>query len=209
MKALSIAEALGQGMISVPETLWDGIKRTGQGLAFWDTEEEIKIGEQNRRAYHVLLDVIRYGIIKRNSPVEKAIRIILYNFYESLSPSAKEKVIEAAVLKGCFLWGKSISSAGLANYSSEVFIEQLAANSTIKTFLKFTMGATFSLLAMQGLLYKAGAASDRLRAKHPKLYQQLRAKNLDMIYFLIEKPAQKYLDAIRLKRMKMEISILF
>ena len=36
---------------------------------------------------------------------------------------------------------------------------------------------------------------------------EMRNQNLDMLYFLIEKPMEKYLDAIRLARMKLPIKI--
>ena len=69
------------------------------------------------------------------------------------------------------------------------------------------IGAEFSLITMQGILYDAGAASDRLRVRYPRVWADLRNHNLDMVYFLIEKPMQKYLDVMRLNNMKLYVQL--
>ena len=208
MHPMSIAEALGEGIVSVPETLLDGIKRTGQGLAFWDKAQEVKIGHQNNRGYAVLKGVLRYGIAQRDSPVERAARIILFNFYESLPSAEKKRLIHAAGKKGWFIVGKSSTSLALSYSAGRLFINHLALKSVTKAVSIFTMSIEFNLLAMQGVLYKAGAASDRLKSQHPRIYSQLKVKDLDMVYFIIEKPMQQYLNAIRHSRMQLGVSVI-
>jgi len=201
MRPMSILEALGEGVISVPETLWDGVKRTGEGLAFWDTKEEVKIGGQNERAYEVLKEIFKYGIADYHSPIEQTIRIILYHFYESLPHAEKKRIVNAAARKGLFLTSKVITSAALSVVVAKFIVKKLGKDVVLKKLLGIIVRAEFNLLAMQGLLYKAGAASDRLRAKFPRIWSELRRRNLDMVYFLVEKPMHRYLEAIRLNRM--------
>lgn len=207
MKVLSAAEAIGDGVISVPETLLDGLIRTGEGLAFWDSDEEVKIGLQNERAYKALKALFRYGVENYNSPIEKSIRIILVNFYKSLSKSDREKVINSATNHGVFVSSKLITSAILSQLIARRVSKRIVTNYIVKSLLKITMSGEFTLLSIQGLLFKAGKASDRLKSKFPKIYWEMRRNNLDMIYFLIEKSMSKYLNAIRLARMKLPIKI--
>jgi len=207
MSFLTITESIGDGVISVPETLWDGIKRTGQGLAFWNTDEEIKIAGQNDRAYEALKGMIKYGVSNYNSPIVKAIQIILYNYYESLPDSEKKKIISTTIDKGFFVAGKMVTSITLSQFVADKIAKKIIANSVMKKLFRFTISSEFTLLAMQGLLYKAGAASDRLKKQYPRIYMQLYIKNLDMVYFLIEESMQKYLNAIRLNGMQLNTNL--
>jgi hypothetical protein len=207
MRALTVAEAIGEGIISVPETLLDGLKRTKQGLEFWNIEQEVKIGGQNERAYKALKALYKYGIADYNSPIQKAIRIILVNFFEALPDAEKKKVIDAIFKKGVYFGAKFAASIGLSMYVSGEIVERVAKNAVAQQLCKYLGSAELTLLSLQGVLYKAGAASERLEKKFPKIYWELRRKNLDMIYFLIEKPMAKYLEVIRLSRMKSPIKL--
>jgi hypothetical protein len=77
----------------------------------------------------------------------------------------------------------------------------------IKKFYKYTASIEFTLIGAQGTLYQAGAASKRLERKFPIIFMEMRNENLDMIYFLIEKPMEKYLNAIRILRMGLPFKI--
>ncbi len=59
------------------------------------------------------------------------------------------------------------------------------------------IGTPIGLLMMQGLLQRSSHASLRLKSKSPNLYKVLRRNgNLQLMYFLLEKPLKKYLGAI-------------
>ena len=204
---MSILEALGEGVISIPETLWDGVKRTGEGLAFWDTREEIKIGGQNERAYEALKEIFKYGIADYNSPIEQTIRIILYHFYESLPKSQRNKIISAAKHKSIFVTSKVMTSATLSEFVARRLAKKIIGSTVMRILIKQIVKVEFNLVAMQGLLYKAGAASDRLKAKFPRIWFELKKHNLDMVYFLIERPMKPYLEAVRLNRIKLHVKL--
>ncbi|CAN0606719.1 unnamed protein product [Ectocarpus sp. 12 AP-2014] len=53
---------------------------------------------------------------------------------------------------------------------------------------------------MQGLLQRGSQASQRLQSMAPDLHQLLRQDGLDMMYFLVEKPMQKHIQAIAAAR---------
>jgi hypothetical protein len=208
MKALTVAEAIGDGVTSVPETLLDGLKRTAEGLEFWDTEQEVKIGGQNERAFAALKELAKYGIANFNSPVEKAIRIILFHFYENLPKAEKQKVIDAISRKGIYTTSKLATSAILSQIIAFRVTKAIMRGAAIKMLFRVLSSAELTLLSVQGLLYKAGAASDRLRKKYPIIFMQMRNQNVDMLYFLIEKPMAKYMDAIRLLKMKLPVNLI-
>lgn len=207
MRALTVAEAIGQGVLSVPETLLDGLKRTAEGLEFWDVEQEIKIGGQNERALKALKKLYQFGLSTYNSPIEKAVRIILFHFYESLPKTEKEKISNLAVTKGIFMSSKLITSTALSAYVSDKIAKKIIVTDLIKRIFKYVSSVELTLLTMQGILYRAGSASERLRKKFPIIFMEMRNKNLDMLYFLIEHPMTKYLEALRLNRMNLPITL--
>lgn len=59
------------------------------------------------------------------------------------------------------------------------------------------IGAPIGLLMMQGLMQRSSHAAMRLRNKSPKLYVILQGNgDLQLLYFLLEKPLEKYVQAI-------------
>ncbi len=53
------------------------------------------------------------------------------------------------------------------------------------------------LLMMQGVLQRSSLASQRLRVNRPQLYKALQQRgNLQFIYFILEKPMEKHINAI-------------
>ena len=116
-------------------------------------------------------------------------------------------MVDAASKKGVFIASKVTASMGLSYYISKELTKKILANAVVKKIFRYTTSAEFTLLSIQGLLYQAGAASDKLQKKFPIIFMEMRSQNLDMIYFLIEKPMVKYLEAIRLVRMGMPIEI--
>jgi hypothetical protein len=207
MKLKFIADDLWDGIKSLPSDLFDGMKRTGEGLEFWNKEQEIKIGGQNDRAYNVLCEIIKYGL-KYPSPIFRAIKIILSHFYESLSKEDIKKAIEAAAIKGIKVSGKLAVSYSLSVAIARIIEQKVIGSIVYKKMLGYIARMELNLLAMQGILYKAGQASDKLKCQFPKIWLELSAQNLDMIYFLIEEPMQKYLDAIRYHYLKMPIGLI-
>lgn len=59
------------------------------------------------------------------------------------------------------------------------------------------IGTPIGLLMMQGLMQRSSHAAMRLRMKSPQLYSVLqRNGDLQLLYFLIEKPLEKHVRAI-------------
>lgn len=122
--------------------------------------------------------MFRYGITNFNLPVEKSIRIILVYCYVSLPKIEKKKVIDAVIKSSVFLSFKLATNVVLSGYASGKITEKVVSSAIIKKLLRYMVGAELTLLSLQGLLYKAGEASDRLNNKSSRIYWDLRTKIL-------------------------------
>ena len=63
---------------------------------------------------------------------------------------------------------------------------RVIAKESTKKLIARTAGPAILLLSAQGVLAEAAAASRRLHKVLPDVHQELRARNLDMLYFLVE-----------------------
>lgn len=194
MKALTLAESMGKGILAIPKTLIEGLIRTEQGLEFWDVDEQVKIGGQNERAFEALGKLRKYGFIGVKSPIFKLVRIILFHYYETLPENVKHKLFDQSQGQGAYLTTKVAGNYFLSQYVAKFVTKNLVDRAV---FMQYMVKMEFTLLTVQGILYHAGAASERLKKKFPKIYFELRKEHLDMLYFIVEEPMKKYLNAIR------------
>ncbi|WP_241609230.1 hypothetical protein [Rosenbergiella australiborealis] len=61
-----------------------------------------------------------------------------------------------------------------------------------KLAVRLGVGSVTGGVLVQGLLSRASAASRNLKIKHPKLWTELYSTDLDMLYFIFEKPLSHY-----------------
>ncbi|MDF0604793.1 hypothetical protein HZU77_003870 [Neisseriaceae bacterium TC5R-5] len=60
------------------------------------------------------------------------------------------------------------------------------------------VGIPIALVLIQGTLQRSSLAAQRLKRKNATLYSFLQQENLQYLYFLLEKPMEKYIDAANL-----------
>lgn len=213
---VDIAVALGNGVYSVGQDIALGIERTGEGLGLGNDGRVATIGHENNAMASLIKEFIKYGIKNRNSPLYKTIVLILEHYYsyvpdETISALYKQAGIGAGYTVGRMIIGKKLASAiamkiAIAIAASATY-QQIAKRLGISSAVSGTgIGAPIGLLMMQGLMQRSSHASMRLKNKSPKLYTVLQRKgNLQLLYFLIEKPLEKHIQAIYIAEQKLNI----
>ena len=138
----------------------------------------------------------------------KAIKIILFEYYshfpeETLRIIAKKAGIGVGFLAGRMLIGRQIvgavtkrillklaASQGFKLLSSRLGLSAVATASGVATVV--------GLLMVQGVAQRASDGRMRLEVSHPFLSRKLKENGgLDLLYFLIEDPMKKHLNAIK------------
>jgi hypothetical protein len=193
-----IFKAFEQGVLSLPETFWHGIERTGQDIGLEGITSFEEAWGQNWRLMVLLEKTVKYGVMgAKHSPLIEAMIIILERYYHSL-PQKEKKEVDSKLQKVVArklgkLTAGTLFSIGVAKRISNKII----VDSFLRGLAKNLVKGVGTILSIQGIIYTSAQASQRLKYKYPKIYFKMKEKDLDMLYFLLEKPMQKYLRAIK------------
>lgn len=204
---LDMSLALGQGVYSVGQDVILGFDRTTEGLGLGNDGRVAQIGFENKVLAGMLSDLVKLGINNRDNPLFKSISIILENYYLSLSDEdiqavAKKVGIAASYSLGRMVLGKKLAEAIALRIATSIAttaaFKMLASKIGVSSGVSATgIGAPIGLLMMQGVLQRSSLASQRLRVNRPQLYKALQQRgNLQFIYFILEKPMEKHINAI-------------
>lgn len=204
---VDVSVALGKGIYSVGQDIVLGVERTGEGLGLGDNGRVSTIGYENRAMVTLIEEFIKYGINDKRSPLYKSIAHVLEHYYsyfpdEAITYLSKQAAVGAGYTAGRMLIGKKLAAAiatriAMAIAASAAY-RQIAKRIGVSAGASATgIGTPIGLLMMQGLMQRSSHASLRLRMKSPKLYGLLRQNgNLQMLYFLLEKPLEKHIEGI-------------
>ncbi len=205
--AIDVTVALGKGIYSVGQDIALGVERTGEGLGLGDDGRTATIGYENRAMVSLVEEFIKYGISDQRSPLYKSIVHVLEHYYsyfpdQAISALAKQAGVGAGYTIGRMVIGKKLATAvatriAMAIAASAAY-KQIAKRIGVSAGASATgIGTPIGLLMMQGFMQRSSHASMRLKNKSPKLYTLLhRNGDLQLLYFLLEKPLEKHVEAI-------------
>lgn len=205
--SIDIATALGRGVYSVGQDLAFGVERTVEGLGFGTDGRMANIGYENSAMVSLLEDFFRYGASDQRSPLYKSIIYVLEHYYsyfpeEAITALAKQAGIGTGYTVGRMVIGKKLATEvarriAIAVATSTTY-KQIAKRIGVSAAASTTgIGTPIGLLMIQGLMQRSSHASMRLKIKSPQLYFILKRNgDLQLLYFLLEKPLDKYVQAI-------------
>jgi len=206
---VSYGTALGNGVISVGKDMYFGAERTAEGLGVRGYDRMAEIGLENQYLVTQLTNLVRTAVNLRDNPLYQIITTILGKYYEKFPDDALEKLCKASSIALGYGVGRMVIGKALAEAVAVRIAVQIAETAAYKEFAKKIgisagagatgVGTLITLVMGQGVGQRASRASQRLRARYPALWSELRARSgLDMIYFLVEGPMKQYMDAIDL-----------
>jgi len=204
---IDVSTALGKGVYSVGEDIALGMDRTVEGLGFGQSGRSTVIAYENSAMSTLLQESIQYGMSGRSSPIFKAIVHILEHYYTYFPEAALSYLLKQAGTGAAYITGRMLIGRQLATTVATRIAAAIAITSAYKVIARRIgvsagvsatwIGTPIGLLMMQGLLQRSSNASFRLKAQSPKLYRLLRQNgDLQLLYFLLEKPLGKYVSAI-------------
>ncbi|BDC51875.1 hypothetical protein F183_A41900 [Bryobacterales bacterium F-183] len=204
---IDFGTALGKGVVSVGEDLVGGVERTAQGLGTSGTARMSEIGTENAYLVDILIALVKSAPDAPENPLFKIITRILEAYYEKFPEDALQKIYKTAAIGAGYMAGRMIIGKKLAEAIAKRLIARIAASTAFKQLAtklgvsaaagSTGVGIVITLVMVQGVGQRASKASKRLKARNRKLWDALRTeKGLDMLYFLVEEPMSKYMDAI-------------
>jgi hypothetical protein len=204
-----VGAALGNGVVSVGVDLYYGAERTAQGLGASGWDRTAEIGAENEYLVGHLIALVRSAPNAPNNPLYRLITTILKAYYDQFPEDALQKVAKAAGIGGAYMVGRMVIGKALAEKIALRIAAQIAATAAYRQFAtkigvsaaagSTGVGAVITLVMVQGVAQRASKASQRLKARNVSLWNDLRRQQgLDMLFFLVEAPLAKYMDAIDL-----------
>jgi hypothetical protein len=201
----SLAEALGKGIVSTFESIDDGFQQTKIDL-FFDGKEEAIASYKDK--YKLVEET--YLIIKNHndqlSPAYVIISTVLEHYYEAIPPELLNFLAKKTGLYSAYYVGRKAIGQELAYFIAKMMVIKFNQTLTIAGIFKTPASAEKTLIklgdyAIGGLMLNSIFANSRnsaiyLRINFPNIYRELAQRKLEMLFFLVRKPLQKYLDTI-------------
>jgi hypothetical protein len=207
---LSVGESLGKGFGSFFISLDDGFDRTKIDVGL-EGDEKRKESWADKAG---LVEQIYKTVENHDSELSPAFAItsvILKNYYNVLPPEALEYLLKKSGLYAAHYAGRTYGAKYLTMKTAKILVQSLTVKMSPAVFLENPEGLAGTAIKIAGrvvdvflldAIFDSSAKSARyLKINYPKIYQELKVRSLEMLFFLIRKPLQKYLDAIRIAKL--------
>ncbi|WP_168415137.1 hypothetical protein [Erwinia amylovora] len=168
------------GVLSVPTDI--GYLAYG----FLDTDSRYQRETERIR----MMKAIKYGILENHNFV-KTVEIVLSRFNETV-PEKRQNAIYGKVIAS--VAGRTITNSLIAGRLASV----IAGRSSFLITLRG--GLIGNTLLIGGMTERCIYTSERLQQYSPDLYSALRARDLDLLYFLVEPALNPFVEALKVKR---------
>ncbi|MCB5303202.1 MULTISPECIES: hypothetical protein [Yersinia] len=191
MDSLKFIQAMAEGIKSIPMDLYLGVERTFQDLNLSDGGRYY----QQRNMFDDKRFLSAFGnLIRDRSIIAKMADIIINDTLSHLPDEAihqlHEKLIYGATGKATRMTAQML----ISGYISGKVVSGLAASSLVKLGFRFGTTGMVSGVMLQGIAARASEASRKLAGESPLLYSKLRPNDYDMLFFLFEKPFERFLQ---------------
>jgi hypothetical protein len=173
------AVSLVKGIASVPLDL------SYLAYGFIDTESRYSRELEKER----MVRAIRYGILENHNFL-KTIEIVLDIFNKYIPEERQDKIYRSTLF--------SVAGRAITNTVVSGAIAQSIAQRT-GLLVGLRGGIVGNALLAGGMAERSIYTSRKLKLYAPELYNALRSKNYDLLYFLVEPAIQPFVDAINVK----------
>ena len=185
---LSPESALGfiDGVLSVPKDI--GYLAFG----FIDTDKRYKRESEKIR----MLTAIKYGLLENHNFI-KTIETVLDIFNKTV-PEDKQNAI----------YGKTMASVAGRTITNSLIAGKLATIIAQRSSFLITLrgGLIGNTLLIGGMVERCIYTSERLQQYNPEIYNRLRTRDLDLLYFLVEPALNPFVDALKIRNTQGQVA---
>ncbi len=185
---LSPESALGfiDGVLSVPKDI--GYLAFG----FIDTDNRYQRESEKIR----MLTAIKYGLLENHNFI-KTIETVL-DIFNNTVPEDKQNAI----------YGKTMASVAGRTITNSLIAGKLATIIAQRSSFLITLrgGLIGNTLLIGGMVERCIYTSERLQQYNPEIYNRLRTRDLDLLYFLVEPALNPFVDALKIRNTQGQIA---
>ncbi|MFB9087968.1 hypothetical protein LU604_26860 (plasmid) [Erwinia tracheiphila] len=137
-----------------------------------------------------MVGAIRYGILQ-NHNFMKTIEIVLHEFNKNV-PESKQNAI----------YSKTTASVAGRAVTNSVISSRIATSiaQSSSLFVKLRGGIIGNALLIGGMIERCLYTSERLRQLNSEIYNVLRERNYDLLYFFLEPALNPFIEALHVRR---------
>ncbi len=178
---LSPESAIGfiDGVLSVPKDIGY--------LAFGFIDSDSRYQRESEKIR--MLTAIKYGLLENHNFI-RTIETVLDNFNKTV-PEDKQNAI----------YGKTMASVAGRTITNSVIAGKLATIIAQRSSFLITLrgGIIGNTLLIGGMVERCIYTSERLQQYNPEIYNRLRTRDLDLLYFLVEPALKPFVEALKIR----------
>ncbi|BEO77140.1 MULTISPECIES: hypothetical protein [Serratia] len=195
MRAYDLAKSVFDGVVTIPADFYFGLERSFEDLNL--TAGGFLYQSRNRAEDDRLLKGLAQ-IVKKPNVLFDMVRFIVDDVLSKLPEPVVKKVFEGVTLSGSTYISKTQAQAIVSFAIANRVIRGASVSSFVTKFARLNTIALLSTVMVQGTIARAARSSRKLLNENPKLYYELKKRNWDMLYFLVESSLEKFLILDRL-----------
>lgn len=185
---LSPESAIGfiDGVLSVPKDI--GYLAFG----FIDTDSRYQRESEKIR----MLTAIKYGLLENHNFI-KTIETVLDIFNKTV-PEDKQNAIYGKIMAS--VAGRTITNSLIAGKLATIIAQRSSFLITLRG------GLIGNTLLIGGMVERCIYTSERLQQFNPEIYNRLRTRDLDLLYFLVEPALKPFVDALKIRNTQGQVA---
>jgi len=158
---------------------------------FFDTDSHSRYHRETERIR--MMSAVRHDLLNYQH-LKEAVTIILREFESHVSVSEKDAIYSSTIFA---ILGRIATNSLLSSKITNAILDEA-------TFLANMRNSLFigNVMLIGGMMERSIRTSDRLAANDPYLYDLLRPRDYDLVYFLIEPAIKPFVDALHVRQLE-------
>ncbi|MFJ3457601.1 hypothetical protein ACIPMZ_11610 [Scandinavium goeteborgense] len=156
---------------------------------FFDTDSHSRYHRETERIR--MMSAVRHDLLNYEH-LKEAVTIILREFESHVSVSEKDAIYSSTIFA---ILGRIATNSLLSSKITNAILDEA-------TFLANMRNSLFigNVMLIGGMMERSIRTSDRLADSDPYLYDLLRPRDYDLVYFLIEPAMKPFVDALHVRQ---------
>lgn len=188
MRISQLADAVVQGLQSLPTDLYLGLDKTEQDLHFFTSNKQVR---QQHPSQGCRFSFVINNLRRDRQALSQMAQIIIDDLLDKVSDPVIKQIYDKLISGETHFTSRSMMQHAITSSIGNNILKDSGAGIFTKILGRSTAGLTYDDIAIPACISRATAASRRLQHHNPELWVKLRKYDYDMLYFLYEEPIRK------------------
>ncbi|CNF00277.1 hypothetical protein [Yersinia mollaretii] len=191
MEASRFIKAIAKGIKSIPMDFYLGVERTFQDLNLSDGG---RLYQQRNMSDDARFLTAFNHLIRDRHIITKVADIIINDTLRRLPDEIIQQLHQELIYGATGKVTRMAAQTLISGYISGKVVSGFAASTAVTMSFRVGTTAMISIVMLQGIAARASQASRTLAQEHPDLFHRLKPDDYDMLFFLFEKPFERFIQ---------------